>query len=117
MAYLTVNGTPLPAPDEDDYQVSWMDLDSENSQRNEAGYMPFRDRIRGDMYQIDVGWTVDNAGLIVLKNALSATVLNTRFFDPTGSSDYVTKKLYPGNRVAKLVGGGMWKFTCTLTEM
>ena len=104
--YITIgtgnNAYTLPAPTA--YEVQRADLDSENTTRNEAGYLS-RDRIRGGVYKIVAKFRVKVSDLQAIISHISGVSFTCTFLDLTTAS-YQTKTMYCGDRSASLVVGG-----------
>ena len=96
---LTVGGTALPTPTS--YTVTRNDLDGSGTQRSENGTL-HRDRIRGGIYTVEVGWeSLSVSELAALTAALSPAGIEVRFFDLTTCS-HVTAQMYAANPTAEV---------------
>jgi hypothetical protein len=119
MAILTVGVTALPNPAE--YEVTYADLDSENTTRSETGVLT-RDRIRADVPTISNVWRVSKTDLKIITDAIAAASFSCTFFDPTSSSN-PTATFYAGNRKGKLLklvegdeANSRWELSCDFIE-
>lgn len=99
--YIRIGSYQPPAPTS--YEVQRADLDSENTSRNEAGYMN-RDRIRSGVYKIVAKWRLTASQLAPFVTAISGVSFSVRFLDLTTAS-YVTRSMYVGDRSASVVVG------------
>lgn len=99
--YISIGGYQLPAPTS--YEVQRSDLDSENTTRNEAGYLS-RDRIRSGVYKIIAKWRIPTSDLQRIVTAISPASFSVTFLDLTTAS-YKTATMYVGDRTASVVVG------------
>lgn len=96
---LIVDGVSLPAPSS--YRVTRNDLDGSGTQRSENGTL-YRDRIRGGVYTIEVGWeSISVSELSALTAAFSPVKISVSFFDLTTCS-HVTEQMYAANPAAEV---------------
>ena len=101
MAMISIGGVALPGPSS--YDVMLADIDSENTTRNAQGVL-IRDRVRGGMYKINIGWSgLTPAQLRTITSAVASAKLSVSFFDATTETSNVTKQMYVGDRSASLV--------------
>lgn len=118
VTYLKINGVVMPTPKS--YIVLLSDLDSEKTSRSELGYLK-RDRIRANVYKINLEWRVQQKDVIVLRRYLSNSSFNATFYDPT-LGGYVIAKMYAGDKEFTLVQQNddpakeWWDVTCNLIE-
>ena len=100
MAMISIGGAALKDPSA--YSVALQDVDSENTTRNAKGVL-IRDRIRGGVYKISIGWEgLTRAQLQQITSAVSGVKLSVSFFDPTTGTTNVTRTMYVGDRSAEL---------------
>ena len=124
MALLVVNGVPLPGPVE--FKVKCSDGDSDNSKRGEDWVM-HRDRVRANIYRIDVTWQVAGSDYTIIMNALNIPVntsASVTFWDPNTGA-FHTANMYPGDRDAELIAlfdedmpaNNLWRLSCPLVQL
>jgi hypothetical protein len=91
---LIIDGFDMPSPTV--YRVSHMDLDSNDTYRNELGITQ-RDRIRQGVRKIELEWTLLNAEdtALTLSSVKKANFLVT-FLDPELGE--ITRTMYVGDR-------------------
>lgn len=91
---LVIDGFDMPSPTV--YRVSHMDLDSNDTYRNELGVTQ-RDRIRQGVRKIELGWTSLNAEdtALTLSSVKKAKFIVT-FLDPELGE--ITRTMYVGDR-------------------
>lgn len=104
-----------PAPSK--YGVELSDMDSENSNRSEIGYMN-RDRVRAGIYKLKLGWT--NLSMEEV-NALLAAVAPESVLTVFYFGGNITTDMYAGNRTIDLKtmpdGNSYWDVSFNMTEM
>lgn len=95
---VSLNGVDLPSPSV--YRVGRQDLDSEDSGRNELGFLT-RDRLREGVLKLDLEyWAIDNSDAVLILNALTSTEINVQFL----LEGYTTSKtMYVSDRNSELV--------------
>lgn len=112
MARITINGVGLPAPTS--YKIPRFDLDSSDTNRNEAGYMQ-RDRVRQGIYKIELEWRMlTNAEVNKIETAIQPSSVNVTFPTPGGTK---TKRMYAGDRKIDMVANNRWNISFNLIEM
>lgn len=95
---ITANGVDLPSPSV--YRIGRQDLDSEDSGRNELGFLT-RDRLREGVLKIEVEyWAINNSDSTLILQALSSAEMNVEFLL---EGHKVSKKMYVGDRSSELV--------------
>lgn len=120
MALITIGGVPVTGITK--YTVRRSDLDSENTTRNEAGYMQ-RDRVRMGAYSVDVACQVKKAAYKSIVDALTPAKFTAVFFDPNSATTQ-TATMYAGDRSGDLIqlldetvpGESLWELSFTLVE-
>lgn len=122
MAFIKIDGVPLPPVTK--YELPMNDLDGPNTKRTEAGYLT-RDRIRANIYKIDVAWVnITNDEIALISEAVSPASFNVELYDPSnkGSTVYVTKKMFSSAEKRKVLKffknetESYWDFAFSLTE-
>lgn len=114
---LTIDGVDLPAPST--FKAPLQDLDSEDTYRNELGYIQ-RDRIRAGIYKVPVSWKgVTNSDAVKILNAVSPASFKASFPTPWGR---VTKTMYAGDRDVEMIkydndNSIRWDISFNLTEV
>ena len=95
---VSLNGVDLPSPSV--YRVGRQDLDSEDSGRNELGFLT-RDRLREGVLKLDLEyWAIDNSDAVLILNALTSTEMTVTFL----LEGYpVTKTMYVSDRNSELI--------------
>ena len=118
MEIFTINGVVLPAPSS--HSITSSDIDSSGTVRNEVGVL-MRDRIRSDVYQIDLEFK-NRAGheVALVESAIKSSSFEVRFPDSTG---FITKKMHTTGKSKGLVtynndrpDDSRWNLTVSLTE-
>lgn len=120
MAMIVVNGVALPNPTS--YKVKLSDLDSEATTRNTEGYL-LRDRVRANVYRIDVAWIVTKSDYITIVEALAPEKFTVQFFD-SSSATTKTAQMYASDRDGDLKAylsesapqSSLWELSCALIE-
>ena len=117
MAMLKIGNVDTPEPAK--YNVTLQDIDSENTQRTEAGTQN-RDRVRGGVYKITVMWKVGDSDLKKITSAVAPASLSVTFYDPTTGTT-PTKDMYCGDRSGELRfykpdGASLWELSLSLIE-
>lgn len=99
MAMLDIDGIGLPAPVS--FSAPNMDLDSQNSNRNELGYFQ-RDRVRQGIYKIEnlAFKNISSSDLALIKGAIEPAKFNFTFPSERGR---ITKVMYAGDRKIDMV--------------
>ncbi len=117
MAMINIDGTDLPAPSK--FKPPNMDLDSEDSKRNELGVMQ-RDRIRADVFKLELEWkAITSSQLATIKAAIHPARFEATFVTEVG---YVTKTMYVSDRNIEMVKYDedynkiRWDLSCSFTE-
>lgn len=91
---LVIDGFDMPSPTV--YRVSHMDLDSNDTYRNELGITQ-RDRIRQGVRKIELEWTMLNVEDTALSlSAVKKADFPVTFLDPELGE--ITRKMYVGDR-------------------
>lgn len=122
MAMITIDGVALPNPVVGGYTVYNRDGDSENTTRKEDWKLQ-RDRVRANMYAIDVKWQVQGADYQTVINALAPAKISVNFFNPNDATYYTVDDYYAGDRTATLLDyqdenapeTALWELSTTLT--
>lgn len=114
---IKIDNVQMPAPSV--YRIPEHDLDSENTGRNERGYLQ-RDRLRQGVFKIEMEWWgVNNNTLATLMNAIKPSKVSVEFLTESG---YKTKQMYVGDRSKELVrymgdtNKMAWNVSFNLTE-
>ncbi len=114
MNILTIDGTPLPVPNE--YKVTLSDLDSADTGRTENGVL-IRERVRGGIAKISASWqalSTDQCAAIL--NATAPDQFQVEYF----FGSYNTATMYAGARTANLraarEGCAVWEISVDLVE-
>lgn len=100
------------------YSVELSDMDGENSNRSETGYMN-RDRVRAGIYKLKLGWTnLTTKETNALLNAVSPESVTITFF----FGGNVSAEMYVGNRTIDMKsnnddGNCYWDVSFNMTEM
>lgn len=100
------------------YGVELSDMDGENSNRSEAGFMN-RDRVRAGIFKLKLGWTNLKTGEVdALLNAVSPESVTVTFY----FGENVVAEMYAGNRTIDLKsvnddGNCYWDVSFNMTEM
>lgn len=99
MAMLSIDGTDLPAPV--NFSAPNMDIDSQDSNRNELGYFQ-RDRIRQGVYKIDKlrFEKINSSQLALIKAAIKPSKFQFTFPSEIGK---ITKTMYAGDRDVEMI--------------
>lgn len=117
--FIIINGYKAPPPRT--YQVQAADLDSDETNRSESGYL-HRDRLRQGVYKIIATWRVDVTTLKALTESVEPTFFTVEFIDLTRCRR-VTATMYAGDRSATVVktadniGEVLVDFSVNLIEM
>lgn len=119
MALLKINGVDMPTPSS--FKVPESDLDSQDTGRNELGFLQ-RDRVRQGLRKIECSWNAlkPAEASILLKAVKPASVLVT-YMDPEEAT-YVNKNMYVGDRSSEMkiyddsTGDCRWNISFNLTE-
>ena len=96
-AMLNFGGVDLPAPSK--YKLPNFDLDSEDSNRNELGYLQ-RDRIRSEIYKAELEFIVNSSDLALIKSAISPAQFEAKIISEVG---IITKTMMAGDRNIEMV--------------
>lgn len=106
----------------DKYSIVASDLDGPNTKRTESGKL-IRDRIRSDVYKLDLGWDrVTTEKLEELLEAISPVSFEVEFYDPTSPTKYRTKTMYAGAEKKREMKTHLnedeiyWSFSVSLIE-
>lgn len=91
-----INNVALPNPQVDGYNVTVIDIDSEDTNRNERGVM-IRNRIRQGVYKVQAKWILRGAQLSSLLTLTQPAQFPVRFLDPLTNS-YRSATMYVGDR-------------------
>jgi len=117
MAMIKVDGVDLPTPSK--FKPPEFDLDSDNSGRNELGYMQ-RDRIRGDISKTELQWEMlTSAELAIIKTAVRPAKIQVIYPTEIG---LVEKSMYTSDRNIEMVTYNedytkiVWNISLNLTE-
>lgn len=124
MAYtplVYINDQALPPPTK--YNPVFSDLDSSDSTRSETGVL-YRNRIRGSIKKLELGFTVTSAKASQILQALKPATLSVKAFD-LESCSYVTSTMYCSDRNAPLraytgeenILDAMWDLSFSLVEV
>lgn len=98
MAMISIDGVDLPSPSS--YALPDDDLDSEDTNRNELGYLQ-RDRVRQGIFKVELEWKgITSDDLITIQTAIKPPELQVTLITETGSQ---TKTMYAGGRQKKIV--------------
>ena len=120
MDFITIDSIALPTPFNGGYSISRSDLDSENSNRSQSGYLR-RQRIRSGIYKLEITWRVKQSELKTITDAIEPTEFSCTFYDGTTNS-YKTCTMYASDRSASLVlrdstdSNSIWDLTVSLIE-
>ena len=102
------------------YEVQRADLDSNETNRSESGYL-HRNRLRSGVYKVIATWRVNVSQLTALTAALSPEEFSATFVDLT-TCTYRTCRMYAGDKSAKVVLGSaemgelLVDFSCNIIE-
>lgn len=118
MEIITINGVVLPSPS--NMVISGGDIDSSGTVRNELGVL-LRDRIRHDVYQIDLEFKhIKGHEVALIEGAIANKTLSVRFPDAVG---FATKDMYainPNRELATYCNDNLdsnrWNLTFGLME-
>lgn len=117
MPMITINGVGLPAPTK--FKPPNFDLDSQDTTRNEAGYMQ-RYRIRQGIYKIELEWrNITSFELATIKKAIKPASVKVTYPTEVG---LITKTMYVGDRNIEIVTFNedyrkiIWNISFNLTE-
>lgn len=116
--YITIDNYTVPTPIS--YEVQRADLDSDETNRSESGYL-HRNRIREGVYKVIATWRIPVSQLENLTAALAPASFSARFFDLT-TCTYHTCLMYAGDRSASVALGSseageiLVDFSCNLIE-
>lgn len=117
MAMINIDGVDLPAPSK--FKLPNMDLDSEDSKRNELGVMQ-RDRIRQGVFKSEQEWkAITSSQLATIKAAISPASFQATLVTEVG---YITKTMYASDRNIEMVKYDedynkiRWDISCNFTE-
>lgn len=120
VTYLKINGVGMPTPKA--YSIQRSDLDSQNTTRNEAGYLQ-RDRIRDNTYKINCEWRIQEKDLQKLNSALSPEQFTAEIYDGTTGGYLTIEEAYASaDRISTLVlpepnpGDNWWDFSCSIIQ-
>ena len=122
MPLLKIGGVDMPTPST--YKIGRFDLDSTDTRRTEDGVL-HRDRVRGGVYKITVGWdALSPTQLKTVTSALAPEAFTVVFFDATTYTENKTVTMYAGDRESEIVrkmdennkAVSYWSFNTTLTE-
>lgn len=115
MALIKIGGVDMPAPAR--YVVTLSDYDSENTTRNESGYMT-RDRVRAGAHKIELEWVLTQGELVKLTKAISPSRFSVTFFDACSGSNK-TANMYVGDRTCEMLkydNTTWWRMSCNFIE-
>lgn len=88
-ALVSIDSVDLPAPSR--YSLPRFDIESEDSKRNEEGYVQ-RDRIRQGVYRLGLEWdSLTDAEVAIIQSAVEPASLSVTFAAPGGDQ---TKTMY-----------------------
>lgn len=103
MFTLKIGGVTMPVPDLESLDVSYDDLDSENSGRGEETGIMIRERIRANVRKYPMKWSAINGSeLATLTAAISAEQFTVILLDPITGAD-ATMTMYAGTRSPKCI--------------
>ena len=95
---VNLNGVDLPSPSV--YRIGRQDLDSEDSGRNELGFLT-RDRLREGILKVELEyWAIDNEKANVILGVLTAPSFNATVLV---EGHTITKQMYVSDRSSELV--------------
>lgn len=97
MAMVNIDGVDLPAPTK--YKIPNYDLDSEDSNRNELGYLQ-RDRIRQGIFKAELEFVVNSSDLALIKSAVEPAQFEATVISEVGP---ITKTMYAGDRNIEMI--------------
>lgn len=98
MAMINIDGTDLPAPSK--FKLYNMDLDSEDTKRNELGYVQ-RDRIREGVFKTEQEWkAITSSQLATIKAAISPASFQATLITEVGR---IIKTMYASDRNIEMV--------------
>lgn len=117
MAILKIDGVDMPTPSS--YKIPDVDLDSEDTNRNELGILQ-RDRIRAEIYKVELEYKgITSSQLALIKSAIKPAQFQATIITEIGS---VVKTMYAGNRNTEMVkynddvNNVRWNFSVNLIE-
>lgn len=117
MAMINVNGVDLPSPLP--FKLPHIDLDSQDTGRNELGYMQ-RDRVRHDVFSLELEWKyLSSEQLQTILTAIEPAQFTVKFPSYKGE---LTKTMYAGNRQIQMVTYNddynkiKWDLSCPFIE-
>lgn len=118
MEIITINGVVLPSPT--NIEINGDDINSSGTVRNEVGVL-LRDRIRADVYTIDLEFNnMLGNEIALIESAIESKTLSVRFPDTTG---FITKSMYLVSPNKRLVtydnddfDNNRWNMSFTLEE-
>lgn len=116
--YITIGNYTAPTPIS--YEVQRADLDSDETNRSESGYL-HRCRVREGVYKVIATWRITGSQLESLTEALSPASFSATFLDLT-SCTYQTRTMYAGDKSASVVLGSseageiLVDFSCNIIE-
>lgn len=120
VTYLKINGVAMPTPKV--YTIQRSDLDSDNTNRSEAGYLT-RNRVRGNVYKVMCEWRLRENDLKLLNSALSPDIFMAEIYDGTTGLYLTLPKCYASaDRPSTLVlpqddpRQNIWDFKCDIIE-
>lgn len=116
MALITINGTAMPEPSS--ISVSYQDLDSDSTKRNEKGVLQ-RDRVRQGVHKLSLRWPpLSQSDAETILNAVKPASFSVKYLDPATAS-YKTSTMYVGDRSCEMQRtalGWRWNISFDLIE-
>ena len=98
MAMINIDGVDLPTPTK--FKPPNFDLDSEDTNRNELGYMQ-RDRVRQGIYKLELAWkNITSSELATIKASVTPEKVKVTFPSEVGD---IKKDMYAGDRNIEMV--------------
>lgn len=93
----------MPSPDLESLDVSYDDLDSENSGRGEETGIMIRERIRTNVRKYPMKWSaIKGSELATLNAAIAGEQFSVTILDPVSGSDQ-TITMYAGSRSSRCI--------------
>lgn len=95
---IVIGGVDMPSPSA--FRVPNFDVDSVDTYRNELGVLQ-RDRIRSDIYKLELDYrAINSSALVTIKSAIAPVQFEVSFISETGM---ITKTMYVGDRNIEMV--------------
>ncbi len=115
---IVIDGINMPTPSS--FRMPMMDIDSEDTKRNELGYMQ-RDRIRQGIRKFELEYKgITSEQLVTIATAVKPEKVSVTFLrSPWGE---ITLDMYVGDRIAEIVkydedyNKMYWKYSFNLVE-